>query len=179
MFPDFDLRDTPAVQAYGRRRASLGHIAPGDLVAAQDVLRAAKRVLGSFAAVFANYGLSPGRYAVLMALDVHGPSLAPSEIADHLNVTRGTVTGLIDGLERDGLVTHKADTGDRRRKVISLTPAGDRLIDRALPDIFGRMADLTQPLTPEERRTLVSLLGKIEDRLASTPPVASEMETSA
>jgi DNA-binding MarR family transcriptional regulator len=169
------LRDTPALEALNRRSDTLGHIDPAALAAAQDILRVAKRLLGGFADLFVGFGLSPGRYAVLMALDVHRPSLAPSQIADHLSVTRATVTGLIDGLERDGLVIHQADGADRRRKTIRLTDKGEALINQALPDIFQRMADLTAPLTPEERRMAIRLLGKIEDGL--TAPRLTSLET--
>ena len=61
-------------------------------------------------------------------------------------MTRATVTGLIDGLTLDGLVTLAAGELDRRRKAIMLTPKGEALIDKALPDIFQRMAELTAPL---------------------------------
>lgn len=166
MTSELDLRDTPALEARERRRAALGHIDPGALAAAQDLLRGAKRMLGSFGAVFGTYGLSPGRYAVLMALDVQRPAMAPSEIADQLGVTRATVTGLIDGLTRDGLVILTADQTDRRRKSVALTPAGESLIEAVVPDIFARMAALTASLSADERRTLVRLLGRVEDGLA-------------
>lgn len=162
---DFTLRDTPALEALGRRRDSLGDIDPAALAAAQDLLRVAKRMLGSFGDAFAAYGLSPGRYAVLMALDIQRPSMAPSEIADRLGVTRATITGLIDGLTRDGLVACAPEGTDRRRKAIGLTAKGEALIDNVVPDIFKRMADLTAPLTPDERRTAIRLLGKVEDGL--------------
>lgn len=168
MKTDIPLRDTPALEALDRRKATLGHIDPAALAAAQDLLRAAKQMLGSFAAAFAVHGLSPGRYSVLMALDVHRPSLAPSEIAEHLGVTRATVTGLIDGLARDGLVADTLDGADRRRKAIAITARGEALLDRILPDIFTRMADLVGPLSAEERRQAVRLLGKIEGGLATT-----------
>lgn len=176
MRPDMPMRDTAALDALSRRSATLGHIDPAALAAAQDILRVAKRVLGGFADLFSGLGLSPGRYAVLMALDVHRPSLAPSQIADHLSVTRATVTGLIDGLERDGLVVQQADGADRRRKTISLTAKGEALINQALPEVFQSMADLTSPLTLEERRTAVRLLGKIEDGLSAPRPSAVETE---
>lgn len=179
MVSDFNLRDTPALEALGRRNATLSHIDPAALAAAQDILRVAKRMLGAFGDVFSSYGLSPGRYAVLMALDVHRPSLAPSEIAAHLSVTRGTVTGLIDGLERDGLVAHGSEGPDRRRKAIRLTPKAEALINRALPDIFQRMADLTAPLTAEERRVALRLLGKVEDGLTAVSPPAVEAEAGS
>ncbi|CAN5487208.1 transcriptional regulator YetL [soil metagenome] len=176
MVADFPLRDTPALEALARRGAALGHIDPASLAAAQDILRVAKRLLTAFAEVFSGYGLSPGRYAVLMALDVHRPSLAPSEIASHLSVTRATVTGLIDGLERDGLVIHEADGTDRRRKTIRLTQKGEALISQALPDIFQRMTDLTSPLSLDERRTVVRLLGLVEAGLPAVPLRASQAE---
>ena len=47
MISDLTLRDTPALEALGRRRAALGHIDPAALTAAQDLLRVAKRMLGA------------------------------------------------------------------------------------------------------------------------------------
>lgn len=177
MISDFTLRDTPALEALSRRRSRLSHIDPAALAAAQDLLRVSKRMLGAFADAFGAYGLSPGRYAVLMALDVQ-PSLAPSQIAERLGVTRATVTGLIDRLARDGLVADVADGADRRRKTITLTPKGAALIDAVVPDIFQRMADLTAALSAEERRMAVRLLGKVEDGLTSTGIPATEEAAS-
>lgn len=171
---DLGMRDTPALEALERRSAALGHIDPAALAAAQDLLRVAKRMLGAFADAFAGHGLSPGRYAVLMALDVHRPSMAPSEIAERVGVTRATVTGLIDGLMRDGLVAEGAEASDRRRKAIALTRKGEALIEQAVPDIFARMAALTAPLSGEERRAAVRLLLKVEDGL-SMPATPEEV----
>ena len=159
MPPELLLRDTAALQALARRQSVLPHIDPESIAAAQHVLRAAKRVLASFAKAFSVHGLSPGRYAVLVALDVHRPALSPSTIADQLGVTRATVTGLIDGLVRDGLVI------DRPDGAIALTSKGEALLDNVLPDIFARMATLTAPLSPGERGVVLRLLEKIEDGL--------------
>jgi DNA-binding MarR family transcriptional regulator len=49
-------------------------------------------------------------------------------------VTTGAMTKRIDRLERDGLVTRRPSTGDRRGRVVALTPAGRRLIDRAFTE---------------------------------------------
>ena len=165
MPPELLLRDTAALQALARRQSVLPHIDPESIAAAQHFLRAAKRVLASFAKAFSVHGLSPGRYAVLVALDVHRPALSPSTIADQLGVTRATVTGLIDGLVRDGLVIDRPDGADRRSKAIALTSKGEALLDNVLPDIFARMATLTAPLSPGERGVVLRLLEKIEDGL--------------
>lgn len=162
--PEIPTRDTPALQV-AARRADLRDIDPAAIGAAQDLLRTAKRMLGAFAEAFAAHGLSPGRYSMLMALDAARPSLAPSEIADRLGVTRATITGLIEGLVRDGLVADAPDAADRRRKAVALTPKGEALLEVVLPDIFQRMADLTSPLSEPERLTLQKLLGRIEEAL--------------
>ncbi|WGM39279.1 MarR family transcriptional regulator [Caulobacter sp. NIBR1757] len=177
MVSELPFRDTPALEALASRPDRLAHLDPAAITAAQDLLRVSKKMLGAFAQAFAAHGLSPGRYSVLMALDVQRPSMAPSEIADRLGVTRATVTGLIDGLMRDGLVAYADSGADRRRKAIALTPAGAALIDTVLPDIFQRMADLTAPLTADERRTAVTLLGKVEDGLWAMG--GAELETQA
>jgi len=88
------------------------------------------------------------------------------------------VNGLIDGLTLDGLVTLAAGEADRRRKAIMLTPKGEALIDKALPDIFQRMAELTAPLTRNECRTALRLLGKVEDGLRAARAAEIEEEAS-
>ncbi|WP_439817338.1 MarR family winged helix-turn-helix transcriptional regulator [Zavarzinia sp. CC-PAN008] len=164
---DLELRDTPALAILKRRPDLAARIAPADLAAAQDVLRVAKLLLGSFAEAFALHGLSPGRYALLMALHGRGDGMAPSDLADRLGVTRATITGLIAGLVREGLVHYlAAEETDRRRKAVGLTLRGTALLDQVVPEIFGQMADLLAPLSATERTTLLTLLHKVEGHIA-------------
>lgn len=160
---DLDMRDTPALDILRRQPGNFGGVAAADLKLAQDLLRVSKRMLGGFADEFARHGLSPGRYALLMALHGAEGALAPSEIAARIGVTRATVTGLIDGMSRDGLVEHAAPAeGDRRRKAIGLSAKGRRLLLKLLPDVFAQMAALIAPLTKSERAQLRTSLLKIE-----------------
>jgi len=85
----------------------------------------------------------------------------PAELADLSHVTRATMTGLIDTLERDGLVKREPDLTDRRMMSVTLTTKGQALLERILPKHFQRMAKLMQPLSEGERKTLVQLLTKI------------------
>lgn len=122
---DLEMRDTPALAVLRQQPAALGHIDPVHIAAAQTLLRVSKKLLGVFGEEFALRGLSPGRYAVLMALHARDGSLAPSELADRVGVTRATMTDLITGLVGDGLVASApADERDRRRKAVALTGKG-------------------------------------------------------
>jgi DNA-binding MarR family transcriptional regulator len=125
----------------------------------------------------AAHNISQGRFVVLMLLlnkSTHCPHpRTPAELADMSRVTRATMTGLIDTLERDGLVKREPDLNDRRMMSVNLTPKGHALLEKILPKHFQRMAELMQPLSEDERKTLVQLLGKISHRAAEVTPASS------
>lgn len=125
----------------------------------------------------AAHNISQGRFMVLMLLmnkSSHCPHpRTPAELADLSRVTRATMTGLVDTLERDGLVKREPDLNDRRMMSVNLTAKGQALLDKILPKHFQRMAELMQPLSEDERKTLVQLLGKIIQRSASYVPAAA------
>ncbi len=133
----------------------------------------------------AEHNISQGRFMVLiLLLDklTNRPQVrTPAELAERSHVTRATMTGLIDTLERDGLVRRQADLTDRRQMSVSLTTKGHGLLDAILPKHFRRMATLMAPLNEQERQTLVQLLEKILHQAtnlsadaASSAPAAAE-----
>ena len=134
----------------------------------------------------ADHELTQGRFGVLMALwgscnqagDSEAP-LSPAELADRTGVTRATITGLVDTLERDGLVTRTPDASDRRMMAVRLTPRGEKLIKKVLPSHFRRTARLMEPLAENERKILVRLLTKILRRAAELAPAAGPVAASA
>jgi DNA-binding MarR family transcriptional regulator len=113
------------------------------------------------------YGLSRGRWQVLMAL-YKAPSddgLTPAELADFTGVTRAAMTGLVDGLVESGHVT-RGDVGeDRRTYRVRLTSRATDFLASVLPDHLRRMQDLMNALTPAERDTFVELIEKLRGRV--------------
>jgi DNA-binding MarR family transcriptional regulator len=162
---DLALNDTPALSVLRQRAHAFPDIDARALRVSQDLLRVAKRVLGTFGDEFTRYGISPGRYSVLMELYHAKAGLVPSELAERIGVTRATITGLVEGLSDDGLVLRGApDDGDRRRKAVRLSAPGRRLLQRILPAIFERMVAVVSPLSAREQAVLQRLLLKIERR---------------
>ena len=68
----------------------------------------------------------------LITRDAH---VTAGQIATHLHLTTGAITGLIDRLERSGFARRQADANDRRRVVVVATPRGDRV-----GELFGPLA---------------------------------------
>jgi DNA-binding MarR family transcriptional regulator len=118
-------------------------------------------VYAAFDAHFERYKLSPGKFTLLMQLYIANQDLPPSEFADRANVTRATITGLLDGLEREGLVQRKPHESDRRMLTVHLTSKGRKLMKEILPDHFCRTKGLMQPLLASEKKTFVKLLKKL------------------
>ncbi len=124
-------------------------------------LDATADVYAAFDAHFERYGLSAGKFTVLMQLYSAKRELSPSEFANRANVTRATITGLLDRLEREGLVERNAHLSDRRMLTIRLTEQGKILVERVLPDHFCRTKGLMASLTSTEKKTFFKLLKKL------------------
>jgi len=111
------------------------------------------------------YGMTPGRFTVLMQLydkrEGRPVPQTPADLAERAGVTRATMTGLIDTMVRDGFVTREHDSGDRRMMRIHLTAKGHETLRGLLPGYFKQVASQLAGLTEEERKTLVRLLNKI------------------
>lgn len=108
-----------------------------------SVLSTARWIDDACARLLSQYGLSEGRFALLLAVDER-ESVSPAWAADRIGVTRATVTGLLDGLAKSGLVVRGVDPADRRSQSVTLTKAGSALVEELVPqyrDWLGQIAD--------------------------------------
>jgi DNA-binding MarR family transcriptional regulator len=103
----------------------------------------------------AQYQLSEGRFAVLLLLRQSPSKLAPSELAEQAGVTRATMTGLVDGLVRDGFVNREETKNDRRSLAISLTPKGRKVVEKVTPLQLKWLEALFADLNVEARKSLL------------------------
>lgn len=91
---------------------------------------------------------------------------SPSDIADSIGVTRGTITGLLDGLERDEYLERRQDSQDRRALTIRMTEKGRQFMDNFMASGACSMGK-KMPLNVDERRTLMELLSRISNALSA------------
>ena len=94
--------------------------------------RAARALSRRFDEVFRTLGISSGQFSLMMALSRPSPWRI-GDLANMLAMDRTTITANLKPLERDGLVTSKSDANDKRSRNVTLTPAGRKLLARALP----------------------------------------------
>jgi DNA-binding MarR family transcriptional regulator len=104
----------------------------------------------------ADFDLSPAQCHVLHLIEPQRP-LPMGRLAETLSCDASNVTGLVDRLEARGLVERQPSAGDRRVKVIRLTPAGARLRARLHRRVTTGALPLSK-LSVSEQRALVRIL---------------------
>lgn len=107
-------------------------------------------------------GWSWSAFRAVFTLWISGP-LEPSRLAELSGMSRAAVSALVKTLEADGLIERAAAEGDARSVVLTLTPAGERKIRTVFTEHNLREADWASALEPDERDTMIRLLGKLAD----------------
>jgi DNA-binding MarR family transcriptional regulator len=115
-----------------------------------------------FERLFRPYGLSASTFNILMILRSSETPLAPHAIGQKVVVTRPTVTGLLNSLESQGLITREPDPLDGRRVRVTLTKLGTERVEAVLPEVFALQKQIFASLTAQEKATFIALLGKIQ-----------------
>lgn len=108
-------------------------------------------------------GLSVGRNAVLWTIVGYSgeEGITPAEIAESLDITRATVTGLLSALEQEGLVSRTPSLADRRRIHVVPTNKARKLIDKEWPLQSRDITLALEELTEREKEQLLKMLRKI------------------
>jgi DNA-binding MarR family transcriptional regulator len=112
------------------------------------------------------------RFDLLAQLEREKQGLTMGELSSRLMVSGGNVTGLVDSLQREGLVERTPHPDDRRRQIIRLTPKGRVAFDAMTPVHEQWIDAMTAELSRAEMAELIRLLGKLKSSIqnAGTQP---------
>jgi DNA-binding MarR family transcriptional regulator len=101
-------------------------------------------------------------FNVLTILHGAGEPMQPSTISDRLMVTRGTLTGILDTLERNGYTQRTQHAQDGRMRWVRLTPKGQAVVDTLRPRIHQAERRLVIALKPTEQKMLIDMLARMQ-----------------
>lgn len=138
-----------------------GHTGVAQLRLCFQLLSLSSAIDRDCATRLAPHGLSEGRFIVLFLLHGAGGALPPHELAERAGVTRATISGLIDGLQREGLLQRRSDSEDGRRLQIVLTTQGKCLAETLFNQHTQWIGGLFSGLDAEEQQHLSRLLHKV------------------
>ena len=118
-----------------------------------------KRAMG---ALFAEAGLTGAQFHTLVRIPDEGIPL--TRLAARSWADPGNASGVVDRLERDGMVERRPAGHDRRVVLVHATPAGRALVSRLWPEYVSGIHRIMEPLSAEEQARLSELLERLAGR---------------
>jgi DNA-binding MarR family transcriptional regulator len=121
-----------------------------------QLLRAADTVWDASRVFFVRWRLSPSQFNLLNLLEGNPAGLSQTELSRELITHRSNVTGLVDRLEKRGLVRREDAAADRRAYRVTLTPEGTRLLEEVLPRYHEEVRRVCGHLSPRRAAELIA-----------------------
>jgi DNA-binding MarR family transcriptional regulator len=114
------------------------------------------------------------RFDLMAQLERAHQGLKMSELSQRMMVTGGNITGITDGLEKEGLVVREVDSNDRRVYRVRLTSEGERQFRRMAAEHEQWIIELFDGLGSRPKEELTGLLGKLKEGLSRGGDEAQE-----
>jgi DNA-binding MarR family transcriptional regulator len=122
--------------------------------------RITRRLIAAERPLLAAHGLSMWAYIVLSHL-AHQPAGTQLALAEAIHYDKTRLIGLLDELERDGLIARKPDPSDRRARTVDLTPAGRARHTAAQADVRAMEDEFLGDLSATDRERLRRVLSRL------------------
>ena len=110
----------------------------------------------------AKFATTLPRFDLMAQLERAPQGLKMSELSQRMMVTGGNVTGITDGLEKEGLVVREVDTTDRRVFRVKLSAEGQRQFRRMAAEHEQWVIELFEGMSVKHKNQLVELLGELK-----------------
>lgn len=113
-------------------------------------------------AVAQRLGLGGSDSQFVQLLSRHGP-LTPGRLAELTGLTTGTVTGVIDRLEKAGFVRRERDAGDRRKVLVTLVAAAMGRIAEQYAEHGAHLNAVLARRGPDELQVIAEFLAEVNE----------------
>jgi DNA-binding MarR family transcriptional regulator len=134
--------------------------------AVMNTMRTADLLFDRIGRLLRPLGVSAAGGLVLGLLRDRGP-ITPSELGARLIVTRATVTGVVDSLERRGFARRRANPDDRRSLLVEITPAGREVLQELRSLVHRHEKEWMAALDDLELAAYIAAHHRIQDRVST------------
>jgi len=137
------------------------------------LLRTANVIWDTSRVFFDQWQLSPSQFNVLNLLQANPEGISQTELGRQLLTHRSNVTGLVDRLEKRGLVERRAAPQDRRVYRVLLTSAGEKLLRTILPHYHSEAEHVWDGVSNQGISELLGALDHVTQNAAKTAGAAA------
>jgi len=111
------------------------------------------------------FGLSLAKFDVLAQLDRYRDGMALGQLSQNLKVSGGNVSGLVQRLLADDLISKEMSSEDRRSFIVRLTPKGDALFRKAADVHKKHLSKRLESIPAQELETALSVLRSLSSKV--------------
>lgn len=130
------------------------------LVTVRELVRTYQSFSSYSEAFVREHGLTPSQFDVIATLG-NTNGLSMGDIGEKTLITKGTLTGVVDRLEKKGWVMREIPPDNRRSVIVRLTTDGEALFERVFPAQLTDMKQRLSGLEPSELDLLRVLLRRL------------------
>lgn len=121
---------------------------------------ASKYMADSFNNVVSTFGVTRSQ-CVAMYYISKAESINQKELAQSMHIRESTMTGLLDRLERDGLIERKVNSDDMRKKSIFLSPKGRDRLEKVEEISRDFINNAVKDISVEDREKFYQIMNKM------------------
>ena len=146
---------------------------PGASWLSAQVFRELEAVGGQAEALIASvarrHGLSHAALNALAVIEGSGGPMTAGAVGTHMHITSGTMTSVLDTLERNGYIKRLTDPDDRRRVLVDVTPEAQAVLNRLLPEVVQTTTAVMAGIADRELYDFLGTLRRIREAIATAP----------
>jgi DNA-binding MarR family transcriptional regulator len=121
------------------------------------------------ASVARRHGLSHAALNALAVIEGNGAPMATGEVGAVMHITTGTMTSVLDTLERNGYIDRLTDPDDRRRVLVDVTPGAQAVLNRLLPEVVQATTAVLAGFDDKELDDFLGTLARIRAAIGVLP----------
>jgi len=121
------------------------------------------------ASVARRHGLSHAALNALAVIEGNGAPMPTGAVSAHMHITTGTMTSVLDTLERNGYIQRTPDPDDRRRVLVDVTPLAQDVLNGLLPEVVQVTTAVLAGFSAKELDHFLDTLARVRNAIDAVP----------
>jgi len=121
------------------------------------------------ASVARRHGLSHAALNALAIIEGNGAPMPTGTVGARMHITTGTMTSVLDTLERNGYIERLTDPDDRRRVLVDMTPTAQAVLNGLLPEVVQTATVALAGFSARELDDFLENLGRVRQAIGAVP----------
>jgi len=158
--------DLPAVTAFEKEFPGASWMSARVFRELEDVGGLAEALVASVAR---RHGLSHAALNALAIIEGNGAPMPTGTVGARMHITTGTMTSVLDTLERNGYIERLTDPDDRRRVLVDMTPTAQAVLNGLLPEVVQTATVALAGFSARELDDFLENLGRVRQAIGAVP----------